>query len=264
MPDSGGIYRNSARNKEQKVKKMDLNKLSIGSWCQIGHPANAEILANAGFSWLALDCEHGEAEDSDIGNFCRAVRPFDCTPLIRVKENSLMAIRRALDLGAAGVIVPLIETPSEAEQAVRAAMYPPRGIRGFAWQRANHWGSEFDAYVNEFKPVVIVMIESKAAVEHIDAIMAVEGVDGCFIGPYDMSGSYGVPGQTGHRIVKDACLKVAESCRKCNKAAGQHIVTPTHEAVELAIRQGFTFLALGMDSYFLGNGARQTLEMLKS
>ena len=245
-------------------KKILQRELCVGSWCQIGHPANAEILAKAGFKWLALDCEHGEAEDSDIGNFCRAVQQFDCTPLVRVKENAVMPIRRALDLGAAGVIVPLINTPAEAEQAVKAVHYPPNGVRGFAWQRGNSWGADFDAYAKGFNPVVIVMIESKTAVENIDAIMAVEGVDGCFVGPYDMSGSYGIPGQTGHQIIRDACAKIADACKKHGKAAGQHIVVPTRTNVAEAFEQGYTFLALGMDSYFLCDGAHKVLEFAKT
>ena len=245
-----------------KDKLLD-RKLCIGSWCQIGHPANAEILAKAGFEWLAADCEHGEFEDGNIGNFCRTVKQFNCIPLVRVKENAVMPIRRALDLGAAGVIVPLVNTAVEAEPAVKAAQYPPNGIRGFAWQRGNNWGTDFDAYASGFKPVVIVMIESRTAVENIDAIMAVDGVDGCFVGPYDMSGSYGIPGQTGHPAIKDACSRVADACARHGKSAGQHIVVPTWENVPAALKQGYTFIALGMDSYFLGSGARQALEMLK-
>lgn len=244
------------------MPKLDLSRPAIGSWCQIGHPANAEILAQTGFAWVAADCEHGEFTDGDLGNFCRAVRQFPCTPLVRVQENAVLPIRRALDLGAAGVIVPLVNSAAEAARAVASAHYPPRGVRGFAWQRGNHWGADFAAYAQGFDPVVIVMIESRAAVEDIDAILAVDGVDGCFVGPYDLSGSYGIVGQTGHRIITEACGLIAASCRKHGKAAGQHIVTPNRGNVQAALGQGFTFLALGMDSWFLGNGARQTLEML--
>ena len=245
------------------MKQLDMDNLAIGSWCQIGHPANAEILAGAGFDWMAADCEHGEFEDGQIGDFCRAVRQFDCVPLVRVKENATLPIRRALDLGAAGVIIPLVNNAADAERAVQAAHYPSQGIRGFAWHRGNNWGRDFDAYAQMFKPLVIVMIESRTAVENIDAIMAVEGVDGCFVGPYDMSGYYGITGQSSHQLIRDACNRVAEACRRHHKAAGQHIVTPTNENVNQAIDQGFTFLALGMDSYFLGHGANQALEMLK-
>ncbi len=174
-------------------------------------------------------------EDSQIGNFCRAVCRFNCPPLVRVKENAVMPIRRALDLGAAGVIVPLVNNAEDARRAVQAATFPPDGIRGFAWQRGNEWGSEFDSYAKEFSPLVIVMIESKTAVDNIEEIITVEGVDGCFLGPYDMSGSYGVTGQTEHEVIKDACSRVVEACKQHNKTPGQHIVTPTQENVTTAI-----------------------------
>lgn len=247
---------------ENPVKRaLQQRQPCLGSWCQVGHPAPAEILAGAGFKWLALDCEHGEAGDADVGPFCRAVSRFACTPLVRVKENAPLPIRRALDLGAAGVIVPLVNTANDAERAVKAAHYPPKGVRGFAWQRGNRWGAAFDAYAQGFNPVVVVMIESKEAVENIDAILAVDGVDGVLIGPYDLSGSHGIPGQTGAPVIRDACRRVAEACAKAGKAAGQHLVTPTADTVRAALGQGFTFLALGMDTFFLADGAARCLAL---
>ena len=235
---------------------------AFGSWIQIGHPANVEILARAGFSFLALDCEHGEAEDGDISDFCRACRPYGVQPFVRVRENTPMAIRRALDLGAAGVIVPLVNSPEEAAQAVRYASYPPMGVRGFAWHRGNEWGAEFTDYAQSFRPMVIVMIESRQAVESCDEIIQVDGVDGCLIGPYDLSGSYGVVGQTSHPLVLAGCKAVAESCRKHGKLAGQHIVIPTPDNIHCALHQGYNFLALGMDTYFLQDSAEKTLAMI--
>ena len=246
-------------------KKTNLmKKLAIGSWCQIGHPANAEILAHAGFSWIAADCEHGEFGNHQLGNFCRSVQQYNCKPLVRVESNDIIEIRRALDLGAEGVIVPLVNNAAEAQNAVSAAKYPPKGIRGFAFHRGNQWGVNFDEYLRSANDeiLVIVMIESKEAVENIDKILAVEGVDGVFIGPYDMSGSYGIIGQTAHSLITEACKKVAKSCKKHNKIAGQHIVLPTKGNIENAIDQGYTFLALGMDTVFLANGAKQSLEMI--
>ena len=246
--------------------KLLKKELCVGSWCQIGSSANAEILARSGFTWMALDCEHGEAEDADIGNFCRAVNPFDCVPVVRVKENAVMSIRRALDLGAMGVIVPLVNTAAEAVKAVAAAQYPPKGIRGFAFHRGNNWGVDFCEYVKNASEniAVIVMIESKEAVDNIDEILSVDGVDGAFIGPYDMSGSYGIIGETENPIIKNACLKVAAACKKHGKAAGQHIVLPSLENINLAMEQGFFLLALGMDTVFLANGAKQAMEMIKN
>lgn len=241
-------------------------KTVLGSWLQLGHPGNAEILAQAGFDWLAADAEHGEIETGDFGNFCRAVRQFNSIPLVRVRENDTLEIRRALDLGAMGVIIPLVNTAADARKAVAAAKYPPAGIRGFAFHRGNDWGVDFDQYARHANEeiIVVVMIESKEAVENIDSILAVDGVDGVFIGPYDMSGSYGIIGQTGAPAIKDACRKVSEACRKAGKSAGMHIVLPTAEAVGSAVSGGFTFLGLGMDTVFLANGAKQALEMMKN
>jgi 2-keto-3-deoxy-L-rhamnonate aldolase RhmA len=247
-------------------KSLNRKHVCLGSWCQIGHPANAEILAKTGFSWMALDCEHGETGENDIGNFCRAVNQYNCTPMVRVKENDVLEIRRVLDLGAEGVIIPLVNSAADAEKAVAAAKYPPVGIRGFAFHRGNNWGVDFDEYAKNANEriTVIVMIESKKAVENIDAILGVNGVDGVFIGPYDMSGSYGIAGQTGSPVIKEACLKVAAACKKHNKAAGQHIVLPTPENVSMVIEQGFTLLALGMDTVFLAYGAKQALEIVEN
>ncbi len=247
-----------------KIKLLN-RQLLCGSWLQIGHPANAEILAQAGFTWLAADCEHGEIENGTIGNFCRTVQQFDCTPLVRVKENNILEIRRALDLGAMGVIIPLVNSADDAQRAVAAAKYPPVGRRGFAFHRGNNWGVNFDEYAKHANAevIVIVMIESKEAVENIDAILAVDGVDGLFIGPYDMSGSYGIIGQTDAPEIKNACRKISAACKKAGKSAGLHIVLPTAEKVQNAVADGFTFLALGMDTVFLANGAHESISFTK-
>jgi 2-keto-3-deoxy-L-rhamnonate aldolase RhmA len=236
-------------------------KVCIGSWLQSASPVMAEIMARSGFSWLAADCEHGDVALEGFANQARAVSPFPCVPFVRVAENSTIQIRRALDLGAGGVIVPLVNTAEEAAKAVSSAKYPPAGVRGFAFQRANGWGGDFDAYCLSAngRLSVVVMIESKEAVANIDSILAVKGVDGVFIGPYDLSGSYGIPGQTSHPMVSDACRKVSDACAKAGKSAGMHIVLPDNAKVEKAIADGFTFLALGMDTVFVADGAARAL-----
>jgi len=242
-------------------KALAERRLSIGSWLQSSSPVMAEIMARAGFSWLASDCEHGDADLLSFANQARAVSGYPCVPLVRVAENSTIQIRRALDLGAGGVIVPLVNSPEEARKAVAAAKYPPQGVRGFAFIRANAWGQDIDAYSAEAneKTAVLVMIETKEAVGRIDEILAVNGVDGVVIGPYDMSGSYGVPGQTSHPLVAEACRKVSEACAKAGKSAGLHIVIPDKGKIEKAIAEGFSFLALGMDTVFAASGAAEAL-----
>ena len=234
-----------------------------GSWIQTGSPAAAEILANAGFRWLTVDMEHTEISLKEFTNIARSMEKYGVFPMVRASENNTVEIRKYLDCGAKGIIVPMVNSAEEAKKAVAACKYPPEGVRGFAFVRANDWGDSFNDYVKRAncETVVIVMIETKAAVENIDEILSVDGVDGVFIGPYDLSGSYGIPGQTGHKTVKDAMQTVLAACKRHKKAAGQHIVTPTQENVSEAVSSGFTFLALGMDTVFVSEGAKAGLNM---
>lgn len=235
--------------------------LTLGTWIQIAHPVVAEVLANAGFDWIAADCEHTDIGPAAFGDLARGMYGRGPVPLVRVRENDVLAIRQMLDMGAQGVIVPLVNSADEASRAVSAAKYPPLGVRGFAFHRGNDWGVEFDEYAAHANDdvAVVVMIESKAAVENIDAILAVDGVDGCFIGPYDMTGSYGIPGQTADPLIRDACRTVAAACDRAGKSAGIHVVKPSTDAIAQAIDQGFTFVAVGVDTVFLDQAARQAL-----
>jgi 2-keto-3-deoxy-L-rhamnonate aldolase RhmA len=263
------IWRQGRRNCEMienTVRKALIErKLTIGSWIQIGHPVVAEILANAGFDWIAADCEHTDIDIKGFAEIARGMHGRGAVPMIRVRENDTLAIRQALDLGAQGVIVPLVNTAEQARKAVMAAKYPPQGIRGFCFSRMNNWGVDFDEYAKKANEniAVVVMIESKEAVENIDEILEVKGVDGVFIGPYDMSGSFGVVGQTGHTLILDACKTVVKACNKHSKAAGLHIVKPTPESIEKALEDGFTFIALGVDTVFLNHSASAALMEVK-
>jgi 2-keto-3-deoxy-L-rhamnonate aldolase RhmA len=239
--------------------------ISCGSWIQSGCQTISEIMALAGFDWICVDLEHTDTDWNTFTNIIKSVKSHDVIPFARVSENDTLAIRKPLDLGAMGVIVPLINNAEEAKRAVAAAKYPPEGIRGFAFCQANEWGKIFDEYVKEANKsiIVIMMIESREAVENIDEILSVEGVDGAFIGPYDLSGSYGIPGQISAPIVLEGMKKVLAACKRHGKLAGQHIVSPNKENVENAVKQGYEFLALGMDTVIISDGSRRILEMLK-
>lgn len=236
----------------------------IGSWLQTGNTVAAEIMAEAGFDFIAADMEHTDSNEKEFADFARAISG-NAIPMARVRENDTIAIRRLLDCGAGGIIVPLVNNADEAKKAVMAAKYPPIGIRGFAFVRANAWGENFDEYAKKANDeiTVIVMIESKEAIDNIDEILSVEGVDGVLIGPYDLSGSYGVTGQTNHPLVIKGKETVLKACLKHKKAAGQHIVLPTCENVAEAVKQGYTFLALGMDTVFIADGAKHALSMAR-
>lgn len=237
-------------------------RVTLGTWIQIGHPAVAEVLAHAGFDWIAADMEHTDIDNAGFAALARAMHGRGVVPLARVGQNDTLAIRQVLDLGAQGVIVPLVHTAEDAERAVRAAKYPPRGVRGFCFSRMNNWGADFEPYAARANDdiAVVVMIESREGVENIDAIVAVDGVDGVFIGPYDLSGSCGVPGDTAHAQVQAGCRRVVEACRAAGKSAGIHVVIPTSTAIAKAIADGFTFIGLGVDTVFLSAGAREALQ----
>ena len=233
-------------------------RVTVGSWIQINNPTAAEILANVGYEWIGLDIEHTDIDIGSLTGLLRGMYGRGAVPVARVATNEVMAIRRALDMGVQGVLVPLVSTAEDARRAVAAAKYPPRGIRGFAFCRANDWGEDFAHYAASANDeiAVVVMIESKDGVENIDAILGVEGVDGVFIGPYDMSGSYGIPGQTQDPIVRNACREVVHACERAGKSAGLHVVDPTPDAVQDALKDGFTLICLGVDTVFLNQAAR--------
>ncbi len=254
------------------VKRALLKReVTLGTWIQTGSTAVAEVFANAGFDWIAADIEHTDIELQTYsaiarGMYGRGMYGRGVVPIARVRENDTLAIRQVLDTGAQGVIVPLVNSAKDAKKAVKAAKYPPEGVRGFAFCRANDWGVNFESYVKTANDnvAVVVMIESREAVENIDEILQVEGVDGVFIGPYDMSGSYGIVGQTSHKIIREACIKVSAACERHGKSAGIHVVLPVDDAVKNAVEEGFTFIALGIDVVFLDQSAKRAINASKS
>jgi 2-keto-3-deoxy-L-rhamnonate aldolase RhmA len=244
--------------------KLRQGKVSVGSWIQIGHPAIAEILSRSGFDWIAADMEHTDISIKEFTDIARGMYGRGSIPLARVRENSTMAIRQVLDAGAWGVIVPLVNSAEEAERAVGSVKFPPRGVRGTAFFRANEYGSDFDGYMknSDRESLVIAMIETAAAVDNIDEILGVDGIDGIFIGPYDLSLSYGVPGKTDAPQMRDAKTRILRACKAAGKAAGIHDVRFSAESVAANVAEGFTFIALGMDTLFLERGRQDALGAL--
>lgn len=239
-------------------------KLLIGSWVQINHPTSGEVLANTGYDWIGVDLEHSDIDTVSFTALLRSIYGRGPAVLARVQSNDVMEIRRALDVGADGVIVPLVSTAEEARQAVQAAKYPPQGIRGFCFSRMNNWGIGFEEYVRQANDntVVIVMIESKEGVDNIEEIISIDGVDGVFIGPYDMTGSYGIPGKTSDPIIRKACLRVAQTCQTIGKSAGLHVVQVDDTSLQHALEDGFTFICLGGDVIFLNEAARNARQAI--
>lgn len=232
-------------------------KLTLGGWLQIGHPAAAEVFARAGFDWVCVDFEHGAIDIETATNIFRALDAFGCVPVGRLPANDPIWIHRVLDAGARGLIVPMVNTASQARSVVAESKYPPRGVRGFGFSRTNRYGADFHeaaAEANE-EIAVIVQIEHKDAIADLDGILSVEGVDGAFIGPMDLSGSMGLTGQFDHPDVVAALDAFLAACRSHGVAAGMHIIRPTAQAVGDGVQCGYTLLALGLDVTLLHDAA---------
>lgn len=235
---------------------------SLGGWMQIGHPASAEVLARAGFDWVCVDLEHGAIELESLTNIFRALDALDCVPVARLPLNDPVWIHRVLDAGARALIIPMVKTAEEAEAAIREAKYPPRGVRGFGYSRANLHGADFEAYIASANDEIamIMQIEHKDAIPNLEAILQVEGVDGLFIGPLDLSGSMGLTGQLNHPQMLAALDQYRAACRARQKAAGIHLVRPTPQTIRDALAAGYSLLALGLDTVFIEESARRCLE----
>jgi 2-dehydro-3-deoxyglucarate aldolase len=241
------------------------NKLCLGSWITFTDPSVAELQAKAGFDWLAVDMEHSPITLDIAQDLIRVIALHDVCPLVRVPANDPTIIKRVLDAGAGGVIVPMINSRSQAEDAVAAVKYPPTGKRSVGISRAQGFGPEFQDYVKRAndETIVIVQIEHKDAVSDVDAILAVTGVDAFIVGPYDLSGSMGIPGQLDDPQVQKALIKVAAAGKKAGVAAGIHVVYPEPDRVKDRFNEGYSLIAYGVDFIFLGESSREGVRIVR-
>lgn len=247
---------------KNKFRKALLNrKLTLGAWMQIGHPAIAEIFAKAGFNWICVDLEHGAIDLETMTNIFRTIDAFDCVPVARLPLNDPVWIHRSLDAGAKGIIIPMVKTAQEAEAAISEAKYPPRGVRGFGYSRANMHGMEFDEYIRTANDEIamVMQIEHKDAINNLEDIVNVDGVDGLFIGPLDLSGSMGITGQMEHPDMVDALEKYRKTAAEAGKSFGMHIVRPDEQNIKVNVEQGYTMIALGLDNVFLDEMLKKVL-----
>jgi len=244
--------------KNNKVKTALLNnEQTYGSWITLANPLIPEIMAEAGFDWLCIDMEHSSIELRDVLPLIISIENNQMVPLVRVGENNANLIKRVMDAGAYGVIVPNVNSAAEAIAAVNAVKYPPVGTRGVGLYRAQGYGKTFNEYLEwiEKESIVIIQIEHIDAVKNIDEIFSIPGIDGFMIGPYDLSGSLGKPGELEHPLVNDAINIVLEAGKKYNVSAGYHVVSSDPDSALLYKNKGFKFLGISLDSILLGAAA---------
>ena len=239
---------------------------AFGSWLQFGHTAVAEVMAQAGFEWLGIDLEHSVIGIDSLQPLIQVIELSDCTPLVRLPSNDPVLAKRVMDAGAHGVIVPSVNSAAEAERAVGAVKYPPAGFRGMGLGRAHAYGARFREYLAELEEyaVVMVMIEQREGVAELERIVRVPGVDGVCVGPYDLSASYGVPGQLDHPLMQDALTRIVQVAAGAGVAAGIHVVHPPAQQVRDRLAEGFRFIAYGGDMLFLVPAVREAAAELRS
>ena len=234
---------------------LQTGRHAVGSWLNTVSPVAAELMSAAGFDFLTVDAEHSAVDVAHAQVLFQAIRSGNpnCAPLVRVPGTDHDVIRRFVDAGAIGVIAPLVNSADQARGVVRAVKYPPEGRRGVGFCRANMYGIDFDratAAAND-ETFVCVQIEDIEAVENIDEILAVPGVDAVFVGPYDLTASMGITAQFEHPDVLKALQRILEACRKHGVVAGIHVVQPDVEEFLRRFAEGYRLIAYSLDIVML-------------
>ena len=246
-------------------EKLSFNRLSIGSWITLAHPSIAEIMSKAGFDWLVVDLEHSVITIREAEELIRVINLVGVVPLVRLTSNNPDQIKRVMDAGSHGVIVPMVNTPENVKDAVQAVKYPPLGKRGVGLARAQGYGACFKEYLEwqKEKSIVIVQVEHIDAVNNLEKIFSVEGVDGYIIGPYDLSGSMGNPGQFDHPDFLSAMEQVKKVAGDMGMTGGIHIIEPEPQQLQQRIAEGYRFLAYSLDIRMLDVACRTGLVSIK-
>ena len=242
-----------------------MKKTTIGSWITLNHFSIAEIMADAGFDWLCIDMEHSVTDYYEAELLIAAIKSKGVVPFVRVGENNSRIIKRVLDAGAEGIIVPSVNSKRDALKAVEAVNYPPMGKRGVGLARAQDYGFGFEQYrdVKAKEIKLIAQIEHINAIKELDGIICTDGIDGTFIGPYDLSGSMGKPGRYEDPDVKSAIDEYERIAKKYNKLIGFHVIKPDYHFVTEKINAGYNFIAFSLDILFLGTLCREQVSKIK-
>jgi len=241
--------------------KMLAGQAALGTVLNLGSPVAAQILAQSGLDFVLVDAQHGDWDDHNCLNAFRHVQLGSATPMARVCRNDFYAIGRMLDRGALGIVVPMVESAEEAQSAAHAMHYPPAGGRSFGPILASYHGNDYADRIDH-EAFLAVQIESAIAVKRAEAILAVEGVDGCWIGPMDLARSMGVDVNTpsGEEAHHKAIMGVLGACRKTGKIPG--IFTPDFATARFWIERGFQFVTVSSDIGFILAGAQEALREL--
>jgi len=250
------------KNLKQRIRNGDAVN---GCWLNLGSSITAEIVGQAGFDWVLIDLEHGAGEEKDVLTQLQALHHSSTAAIVRVESDERQRIHRVLDAGAEGVMVPHIDNPKQARKVVDGIRYPPGGSRGVAKMvRATGFGKNFaDYYAGSNDNILgVVQIETPEALNHLDEIASIDGVDVLFIGPADLTMSMGIFGQFDHPLFTDAVTATVTAAKKAGKAAGILIFNP--DEYSRYHQMGVRMIACGADATFVAEGSRTMAAKLSS
>jgi 2-dehydro-3-deoxyglucarate aldolase len=239
-------------------KKLDSGIPTLGSWLQIPSPVSAEIIASSpSFDWITIDLEHSSISIETCEIMIRSIEQAGSVPFVRLSSNDETLVKRVMDSGALGVIFPNVATKKDIVDAYSAMHFPPEGKRGVGLARAQSWGRSFERYKDEIDPntLLIAQIENKEAAKNIDEIFSTGFVDAYIIGPYDLSASFGKPGDFEQDEFKKALEKIKESAVKHSIPSGYHLVEPDHSELKGLIKAGHSFIAYSTDAIILSRSS---------
>jgi 2-keto-3-deoxy-L-rhamnonate aldolase RhmA len=250
-----------ARMKNLLKEKLKHNQAVIGTFVGIGHPDVSEWLSRQGFDFLLLDAEHGPLGFETLQQMMQSMNGSGCLPIVRPQWNDPVIIKRVLDIGAWGVLIPWVNSKEEAENAVKACKYPPLGIRGHGPRRAAMLDPNYYATANE-EILVTIQIETDEALKNLDEILSVPGIDACYIGPYDLSSNmgFGIPPKWEEPRYLAAFDKVLKTAKKHQVPAG---FFATRENIQWGVKKGFKFNTVGDADAFLVRGAQEVLGLAR-
>ncbi len=247
-------------NRMEKIRSirqsLQEGNLSIGSWIQIPHTSVAEIMGQAGYDWVAVDMEHGAICVHQLPDLFRVLELGGVLPLARIAQGKAKDCKQALDAGAGGVIVPMVENAAQLTQVCDACRWPPAGERGVGFSRANLFGKHFESYNEEAQsPLIIAMIEHVRAVDNLSEILRVPGLDAIMVGPYDLSASMGLTAKFDHNDFTAAMQRILSLSLECRIPCGVHVVMPEPTMLRKRIEEGYRFIAYSIDAMFLIHAA---------
>ena len=244
--------------------KKQSKKINIGSWITSFNPSAVHLMSSMGFKWLCIDMEHSTITFDQMSVLISTIENNQSIPFVRVGSNDKLNIKKALDAGAKGIVVPMVNTLKDAKSAIESTYYYPRGKRGVGLSKASNFGYNFEKYVkNESKKIqLILQIESIEGINNLEKILDLKNISGTLLGPYDLSSSLGVIGKLESPLVKKAIKKYEEISNKKKVPMGIHVAQPDLNKIKLAYKKRYKFVASGTDMIFLGNSCKEFLKKI--